>query len=246
MPKMLPLDEYLRQKAYDLGADQCGVADLTLARDAIRDQGGEMMAQFDRAISVGIAMPAAIVDQLPRHREKAVAIAYRTHSYEIISDRLDLLTSQLASLVQRRGYQAFPVRASQYLDGEKLTGLISHKLAAHLAGLGWIGKSCLLITPELGPRLRWATILTDAPLSTGRPMAERCGDCRACVDACPVHAFTGRPFRPEEPRELRYDAHKCRRYLHRNDAVPGAETSICGMCVYICPHGRGNSAEQAG
>jgi epoxyqueuosine reductase len=232
------LKDALRQRALELGADFFGVADLSAGRELVREQGGEMLAQFDRALSVGVVMPFAIVDQLPRHREKAVAVAYRSHSYDILNIRLDQIASHLASQLQRSGHRAFPVRASQHVDESRLFGLISHKLAANLAGLGWIGKSCLLITPEVGPRVRWATVLTDAPLEAGRPVEERCGQCRQCVDACPVQAFKNRNFRADEPREARYEAFKCRDYLHRDDDVLGAEIAICGMCVYSCPYGQ--------
>jgi epoxyqueuosine reductase len=232
------LKDALHHRALELGADFFGVADLSAGRELVREQGGEMLARFDRAVSVGVVMPFAIVDQLPRHREQAVAVAYRSHSYDILNDRLDQIASHLASQLQQHGHRAFPVRASQHVDESRLYGLVSHKLAANLAGLGWIGKSCLLITPEVGPRVRWATVLTDAPLHTGRPIEERCGQCRQCVDACPVQAFKNRNFRPDEPREARYDAFKCREYLHRHDHVPGAEIAICGMCVYSCPHGQ--------
>ena len=91
-------------------------------------------------------------------------------------------------------------------------GLFSHKLAAHLAGLGWIGKSCLLVTLEVGPRVRWASVLTDASLMAGEPLEERCGECRGCVEVCPVGAFSGRSFFSDEPRAARFDVFKCRYY----------------------------------
>ena len=109
-------------------------------------------------------------------------------------------------------------------------------MAAHLAGLGWIGKSCLLVTPEAGPRVRWTTVLTDAPLKAGTPMEMRCGDCHECVDICPVKAFTGRNFIESEPREARYDARRCEKYLKGLEASTGY--GVCGMCLYICPHGK--------
>jgi epoxyqueuosine reductase len=143
------LDEYLRGEALTLGVDYFGVADLSVAGEAVHEQGGDMLAQFPRAVSVGVVMPSAIVDQLSRHTDRRVALAYRSHSYEILNRRLDEIASRLASTLQREGCRAFPVAAPQAVDRERLLGLFSHKLAAHLAGLGWIGKSCLLVTTRL-------------------------------------------------------------------------------------------------
>jgi epoxyqueuosine reductase QueG len=80
-------------------------------------------------------------------------------------------------------------------------------------------------------------VLTDAPLEvTGEPMDERCGDCEQCVDACPPQAFTGQPFRATEPRKVRFAAHKCDEYfdeMRETGSVP-----VCGLCLYVCPHGK--------
>ncbi len=233
---MSTLDDRLRTLAESLGADLYGVADLTPAQEAMRAWGGEMIAHFPRSISVGIRLMDAIVDTLPTYQRLA-ALNYRKHAYDVVNARLDDIISRLASALQREGYRAFPIAASSVTDSERLYGTFSHKMGARLAGLGWIGKSCLLITPEYGPRVRWATILTEAPLApTGRPMEVRCGDCRECVEICPAKAFTGRPFREEEPREMRYDAHACSRYLQGREAEVGA--SVCGLCLYVCPYGR--------
>jgi epoxyqueuosine reductase QueG len=230
------LDARLRREAFALGVDFFGVADLAPARDAISMQGGDLVAQFPRALSIGVAMPTTIVDQLVRQDDKRVLIAYRSHSYDILNIRLNQVSSRLAGFLQREGCRAFPIAAAERGDGESMYGLFSHKLAAHLAGLGWIGKSCLLVTPEVGPRVRWASVLTDAPLVPGQPLAERCGECRLCVDVCPPHAFTGRNFYPHEPREARFDVSLCYEYLcSRLDQIG---VRVCGMCVYVCPHGR--------
>jgi epoxyqueuosine reductase len=220
------------------GADFFGVADLSLAREEILRQGGDLVGDYPRAISLGIALPKAIVDQLPQRAERAVAINYRYHAYDIINQRLDLLASQLSSLLQREGHKALPIPVAKRVDNERICAIFSHKLAAHLAGLGWIGKSCLLVTPEVGPRARWVTILTDAPLPpTGEPLAERCGDCEECVEICPMQAFTGEPFRPTEAREIRYDAGKCQSYFAEMK-TQDPEAAVCGLCLYVCPHGR--------
>ncbi|MGO9176289.1 MAG: 4Fe-4S double cluster binding domain-containing protein [Desulfobaccales bacterium] len=90
----------------------------------------------------------------------------------------------------------------------------------------------------MGPRVRWGTVLTDAPLeATGQSSGERCGDCRECVDICPVKAFTGQPFRAGEPRAVRFNATKCDRYFAKM-RERDAETAACGLCMYVCPYGR--------
>jgi epoxyqueuosine reductase len=218
------------------GCGFLGVADLTTARDFVRAQGGDVVAGFPKAVAIGIALPHAIVDQLPDRAERAVAVSYQSHAYTIVNQRLDLTASQVAGLLQRDGHRALPIPASERYDDERICAVFSHKLAAHLAGLGWIGKSCLLITPQAGPRVRWTSVLTDAPLpATGVPMGEQCGDCTECVDVCPVRAYTGRAFREGEPRSARYDAAKCQHYLR---AEGGAPYGTCGMCLFVCPHGR--------
>ena len=112
----------------------------------------------------------------------------------------------------------------------------SHKLAAHLAGFGWIGKSCLLITPEYGPRVRWVSILTDAPLkATSTFIASKCGKCNVCVDSCPVDAFTGNNFERNLPREDRFDAQKCQDHFTKLETK--GKLPVCGMCLYSCPYG---------
>lgn len=230
-------DIELRQLAHDLGAGFYGIADLSLAHEAIAAQGGPVVASFPRAVSVGIRLMDALVDQLPQADDIAVVTNYRHHGYDVVNRRLDDITSKLSSRLQADGYRALPVPATGVIYRERLCSFFSHKLAAHLAGLGWIGKNCLLITPQAGPRVRWGTILTEAPLTPGEPMEERCGTCRECVDICPVQAFTGRPFHEDEPREKRYDARRCSGYQGRRreeTALP----ILCGLCLYVCPQGR--------
>ena len=233
----MELDSKIRELAEITGADFFGVADLTPAHEAIVEQGGELVAEFPRAISIGIALFHSIVDQLPQRTHPAVANSYRHHCYDVVNQRLDHVVSRLSSVLQRKGYRTLPVPAAQTVDRERLCGIFSNKMAAHLSGLGWIGKSCLLVTPEVGPRARWASVLTEAPLAaTGQAMDERCGTCEQCVEACPPKAFTGQPFRREEPREARFAAHKCQQYFSEmREKMSGA---VCGLCLYICPHGR--------
>ena len=238
------LDHRTRQLAEAQGANFFGVADLSPARSAILAQGGPVIASFPRAISVGIALLHPVVDQLPRHTERAVAMSYKHHCYDVVNQRLDHITYRLSGTLQLEGHKAWPVPASQTVDDDRLLGVFSNKMAAHLAGLGWIGKSCLLVTPEVGPRVRWATVLTDAPLSaTGGPTSERCGECQECVNVCPAHAFTGQPFHASERREARFAVHKCHTYFDQMKETTGVP--VCGMCLYVCPYGKNGPVHQS-
>jgi epoxyqueuosine reductase QueG len=231
------LYDNLSSLADSLGIDYFGISDTAPALEAIREQGGEVVASFPRAVSIGIILPQAVVDQLPNRANRDVAMNYKHHAYDVINTRLDIATSRLGGFLQREGHRTLPIPAKEHMDSERLCAPFSHKMGAHLAGLGWIGKSCLLVTPQAGPRVRWSTVLTEGPLEpTGEPMDERCGDCMECVDICPVHAFTGRNFDQNEPRETRYDAHACEKYFV--ELVQGGNLPVCGLCLYACPYGR--------
>lgn len=224
----------------DRMCDYFGVADLTEAREFVEEQGQGLLGGLPLAVSIGIALPGPVVDMLERRELRAARVSYRTHAYEAVNRRLDLVASEVASVIQSSGHRAVPVASSERVSDERIRGLFSHKLAAGLSGLGWIGKSCLLVTPRHGPRVRWASVLTDAPLSpTGTRMAERCGDCDECVKRCPVQAFTGRAFDPAEPREARYRADKCDAYFKAMGKE--GEVAVCGLCLYVCPQGGGKA-----
>lgn len=234
------LDLILEQRAKQSGVSFYGAADLAMAHQAIEAQGGSRLAQFPFAISVGIALQHALVDALPQQDDLAVIMSYRSQAYDVVNNRLDGVTSMLAGIIQAEGYRALPVPASQTVNRNNLTAIFSHKLAAHLAGLGWIGKSCLLVTPQAGPRVRWGTVLTTAPITAiSNPLEEQCGTCDECIRICPVQAFSGQPYRPGEPREVRFTAKKCSQYFDQREKDTGYP--VCGLCLYVCPHGRKRS-----
>jgi epoxyqueuosine reductase len=233
----MPLEVELHDMAMSMGADLYGIADLRPYKMAIVKQGGELVSGYPFAISVGVRLLDTIVDLIPNRSERAVRVSYRSHAYDVVNSLLDQLSSLLAGRLQKEGHRSMPVPASERIDDERVCAMFSHKMAAHLAGLGWIGKSCLLVTPQYGPRVRWTTVLTDYPFSKfGTPMDPRCGSCDECVKACPMNAFTGRTFDQDEPREVRFDARKCDQYFKEMEKQ--MPTPVCGMCVYICPHGR--------
>jgi epoxyqueuosine reductase len=227
----------LRAAALGDGVTLFGVADLRPARSFLVGQGGEFLGRFPRAVSLGAPVPRAAVEALADPENRGAAATYHFLIYEVINRRLNAAALAVAAELERAGAAAYLVPASQLVDKEHLAGLVSQKLAANLSGLGFIGKSCLLVTPQHGARVRFATVLTDADLPADSPLAGRCGDCQACVDACPPRAFSGVEFRPEDPREVRFQADLCDRYMQFREKAFGSK--VCGRCVLACDGSHG-------
>lgn len=230
------LSEKLKKTAKSMGASYFGVADLEPAGEFISRQGGEYLKQFSRAVSAGFRLLDSMVDQLQAHDSPIPVASYWYHVYHLVNPRLDSIGLEIARILQQQGHKAFVVPASHWDYKEGFRGIFSHKLAAHLAGLGWIGKSAMLITPGDGPRVRWVTVLTDTLLPAGKPMDEKCKDCTVCVESCPVKAYAGTNYGPSKTREDLMDAHKCYQFLVERKKSVGVFS--CGKCVYVCPFGR--------
>lgn len=225
------LKDKLRELARGWGADLFGVADLSPATEYIEEIYGDELAHLPRAVVMAVFYPVAVVNQLregPTHTY--------LHYYKVLNTRLDDMALRVANYLQDEGYEAFPIPASQRVTEDKLAGIFSHRLAASLAGLGWIGKNCALINPRVGPRLRLVTVLTDAPLPADQPVKDRCGRCTACMEACPAGAIKGVAFKAEDPLEARLTARDCDAYLAKVRVAFGKR--VCGRCLAACPWGQ--------
>ncbi|MBD3173316.1 4Fe-4S dicluster domain-containing protein [Candidatus Bathyarchaeota archaeon] len=232
------MKEDLKTYSKSLGIDLVGVADIAQAKEYIIKQGGDHVGRFPRAVSLGVRLIDDVVDELVNHTDIVTISSYRG-VYNTANQVLDRATFLVAKKIQQSGYRAYPVPASSMLNNGNLEAVFSHKVAANLAGLGWIGKNCLLVTPEFGPRLRLASVLTDAPLETGGSIPNRCGSCTRCTDICPSNAIKGVTFSPKDPRDVRLDASKCDDYTTARMEKYG--NANCGLCVHICPFGKRDS-----
>jgi epoxyqueuosine reductase len=151
--------------------------------------------------------------------------AWSTDYHSVIGPRLE----QLAATIRAAAPDA---RTRCYVDA----GPVPERELAQQAGLGWIAKNMMLISPRLGSFTFIGVVLTDAELVPDEPFAtDHCGTCRRCLDACPTDAFV-------EPGLL--DARRCISYVtieHRGafDAtqrdLPGEWLFGCDVCQDVCP-----------
>ncbi|WP_461369796.1 tRNA epoxyqueuosine(34) reductase QueG [Candidatus Darwinibacter acetoxidans] len=119
--------------------------------------------------------------------------------------------------------------------------LVERELA-RLAGLGWSGENCTLITPSSGSYAALGTILIDRELEPDAPLPQGCRRCGRCREACPTGALT-------EPHII--DPHRCLSYVTQAPGiVPAAIRPLmggriygCDLCQEVCPH---NAALPAG
>ena len=233
----MELLDRIKQLAEIHAIDFIGVAGIANYQKEIRSIGGVLGDSFPRAIVIGIILPMSIVDILHDREIYENVFQYRKHAYDFINQRLDSFTSMVSSIIQKNGHRVMPVPAAERIDNERVCASISHKLTARLAGFGWIGKNCLLIHPDHGPRIRWTTVLTDAPLPENETVIEeQCGSCNCCAEVCPAQAIRGRNFIEDEPLKERLDVAKCEAYFAELEKAK--KLSVCGMCLYVCPYGR--------
>lgn len=219
------------------GIDFIGVAGISQVQNEIKQISGQLISDFPRALSIGIVLQDSIVNLLKDRDTYENVLQYKTHAYDVINSRLDNFASIVSSVIQRNGYKVMPLPAAERIDSDRVCASISHKLTARLAGFGWIGKNCLLINPKYGPRIRWTSILTDAPFEENKEILEsRCGNCDRCAKICPAQAILGRNYVEHEPRELRFDVKKCEEYFDK--IKEEGKLEICGMCQYACPFGK--------
>ena len=183
----------------------------------------------------GIGHPGNIVEGAREYRCIAFCLPYASAAVEALPD--DELMNRCKSDLGQRAKAVYRAIARElsgcafkmYDDVDRELDLsergISQKVLGHLAGLGWIGRSSLLVTPEFGPRVRLATIFTRDEIGpAAHPITGSCGECIACAEACPAGAIS----------KNAYYVNKCRKIV---TYARGEYKTFCGLCMQVCPVG---------
>lgn len=242
----------VKQRARELGFDAVGIARaVPLERDH---------ARYEQFIARGFHGEMAWLARDPTVRRRAdddgilsgarsvicVASAYKRDAADEARD--PPLAKTIARYARGRDYHnglrkklrklAEFVRTLE--DGARARPLcddapILERAWAARAGLGFIGKNGLLIVPGLGSLALLGEVVTTVEIEADEPIAERCGSCRRCLDACPTRAII-------EPFVI--DARKCISYLTiemRSEIPVSLRTDVgehlfgCDDCQTVCP-----------
>lgn len=165
--------------------------------------------------------PRAILDRKDR---AAISVYAQNRDYH------DIVKGKLKHIASR-----FAARAGADVKVFVDTAPVMEKPLAAAAGLGWQGKHTNLVSREFGSWVFLGSIFTTAEIPPDEAERDHCGSCRACLDACPTHAF---------PAPYRIDARRCISYLTIESKGPipvefrkamGNRIYGCDDCLAACP-----------
>ena len=240
----------LKTRAAELGFAACGVTDARVPQSHARFQ--QWLAAGYGADMNWMARPDAVekrsdLSQVLANAKSVICVAlhYRTPDDETWDERE---YGKVARYARGTDYhEIFPKRLREllgWIQGEvpcngrvySDTGPLLERDLAQRAGLGWIGKNSLLMSRELGSYFLLGEILLDIEIAPDAPhVAQFCGSCTKCLDACPTQAF-------EAPGVL--NANKCISYqtIENRERAPVQLRDVmgdwlfgCDVCQEVCP-----------
>ena len=179
---------------------------------------------YDNAIILAMEMSKEIIDRAPS--QATLNMVFGTY------DDLGKAANKIAEFLRDHGYAA--------QADHPLGGLVLFPPLAQKAGIGWVGKHGLLITPEFGPRVRLAAVYTNIE---NLPFAESndhgwiedyCEICGICVRQCPPRAILDESITHDTGRITHISQQDCFEYF--------AQYYGCSVCIKVCPFSEGTGA----
>jgi len=198
MSEMNDLKDYL----ISLGASKVGFADVNgLASEFV---------DLPHGISLVLKLPIEAIEFLNQED-------YQSY-WKCFHKQIDSLTEislKGEEYIKNLGYDAFGLTMTRNeCDMKKLLSILPFKTIATKSGMGWIGRSALLVTPEYGSAIALGGILTDMPLEFDTPITDsECDECTNCQDACPVDAINPQKWNDRLNRSDIIDIEVCSEYI---------------------------------
>jgi epoxyqueuosine reductase len=146
---------------------------------------------------------------------------------DFLNGRLTKAAHDVAKVSHKNGLKALPLSAAGCpTDARFLSAVFSYKHAAEAAGLGYIGRSSLLISPSFGPRVRLGCCLTEAILEPPKiTVTHSCSGCNICITNCPANALS----LPKDDEPYVINKFACSSFRNASGG--------CSECMRLCPSG---------
>ena len=213
-----------------LNVDIVGVASLDEWKDTKLEETALKLLPTARSVVVcGMEIYPEILDLSSPGRTAGAASTndLMDRNADYLYGRLTKAAYDVASASRNNGMKALPLPASGCpTDSRFLAAVFSYKHTAQAAGLGYIGRNSLLITPDFGPRVRLSGCLTEAVLETKKTtVVDICPDCDICISNCPSNALSS----PQNDEPYTINKFAC-------NAFRGSGGG-CSECMKLCPAG---------
>ena len=210
----------VKQILYELGADICGIASID--RFAESPEGFNPVDTLPSCKSVIVFGKKFLKGTLDCNN----TIPY-TIVRNMLSHILDKISIEFCYIMESKNITAIPTGTIDPTLHDKKTNrfrsIVSVKHAAVLAGLGYIGKNTLLITPKYGNMVWLSSVLTNIELEPDKISDKKCPEnCNLCIVNCPVNALKednpemdqgkcwDHAFHTNEGESFYFKCHKCR------------------------------------
>lgn len=205
---------------------------MPVQKEKLKEICGREFSEYMRdgsIICIGIAYPEYAINSIDVRLEdgRIDKDAWNVYAreYKKINSLLDDFSREIAD-----AFGGIPVPATledvDVKDVKEYYGMtISHRVVAEHAGLGWRGKNDLIVNERFSCALRFASIITNIPLVSGKRVETTCGLCEACLEIC---SFLKNKDELEDWRE------NCRRYIRNLRRELGLEGDVCGRCIKAC------------
>ncbi len=145
------------------------------------------------------------------------------NAYEELNKILDEIAQHFVDLTDGIGEQATCTNRVEHVN-DYFPHCVSHRAFAEAAGLGWRGKSGLIVTPQNASAVRFTTVFIPKIVDQPKTKAENflgCKGCQACLEICPILR------KGNQYREF------CRLRLSELGLI-GLNGKVCGICIRVC------------
>lgn len=194
----MSVKEELRKIAAENGCKYFGVAPVSRFQNLPEEHRPEVLLPGARSVAVfgmRISDSAILANEQAYNGLRHSIFSFTVFGNELVSNHLDWAALRCVfHLETNYGATAFAIPSGRPKDEAKQEQLLSSRYAAVAAGLGEMGYSGFVLTPEDGPRVRWCSLITDMELEPdelyhGERLC-RYPECTACVEACPANALS--------------------------------------------------------